>query len=149
MNDPLPRSQFKGLGESLSWDSKEGRRGALREYYFLTLIGPCRGIEAMSWCQPSKHRTNEPHKHRHKYYFVYLMSGLLAMMWLDVRGSLTCRASVIGSPDATCHSGAAWVSETQTQAEQKGSPVSWFNMHGYSDLTLRGQGWHTADRLGR
>lgn len=41
MNDPLPRSQFKGLSKTLSRDSKEGWRGALGEYYFLTLIGPC------------------------------------------------------------------------------------------------------------
>lgn len=77
------------------------------------------------------------------------MTGLLAMMWLNVRGSLTCRASVIGSADATCHIGATWVSETQNQTEQIGSPVSRFNVHCYSDLTLRGQEWHTADRLGR
>lgn len=74
------------------------------------------------------------------------MTGLLDVI---LRGSLTCRASVTGSPDATCHTGAAWVSETQNQTEQMGSPVSRFNMRGYSDLTLRGQGWHTADRLGR
>lgn len=41
MNDPFPGSQFKGLGEALSRDSEEGRGGALREYYFPTLIGPC------------------------------------------------------------------------------------------------------------
>lgn len=72
------------------------------------------------------------------------MTGLLAMMLMDVRGSLTCRASVIGSPDATCHTGGAWVSETQNQTEQIGSPISRFNMHCYSDLTLQGQRWHTG-----
>lgn len=41
MNDPFPRSQLKGLGETLPRDSEEGRGGALREYDFLTLVGPC------------------------------------------------------------------------------------------------------------
>lgn len=65
----------------------------------------------------------------------------------DVRGGLTCSASVTGSPDATCHSGAARVNETQNQAEQMRAAVSGVNMHCYSDLTLRGQGRHTAERL--
>lgn len=41
MDDPFPGSQLKGLGEALSRDSEEGRGGALGEYYFPTLIGPC------------------------------------------------------------------------------------------------------------
>lgn len=53
-----------------------------------------------------------------------------------VRGSLTCNASVIGSLDATCHTGAARVSEPQNHTEQMLAAVFWVNMHSYSDLTL-------------
>lgn len=41
MDDPFPRSQLEGLGETLSRDSEEGRGGALGEYDVLTLVGPC------------------------------------------------------------------------------------------------------------
>lgn len=58
----------------------------------------------------------------------------------DVSGALTCSASVIGSPDATRHSGAARVNETQNQAKQMRAAASGVNMHCYSELTLLGQG---------
>lgn len=56
--------------------------------------------------------------------------------WLS--GSLTCSASVIGSLDATCHTGATRVSEPQNHTEQMLAAVFWVNMHSYSDLTLQG-----------
>lgn len=74
----------------------------------------------------------------------YSFDDLLDLMrWCEVhkpivRGSLTCRASVIGSLDATCHTGAARVSEPQNHAEQMLAAVFWVNMHSYSDLTLQG-----------
>ena len=66
-------------------------------------------------------------------------------MDVNVRGSLTCSASVIGSLDATCHTGAARVREPQNHTEQVLPPIFWVNMHCYSDLTLQGREWHTAD----
>lgn len=56
--------------------------------------------------------------------------------WFDVRGNLTFSASVIGSLDATCHTGAARVSEPQNHTEQMLRPVFWVNVHRDSYLIL-------------
>lgn len=55
-----------------------------------------------------------------------------------VRGSLTCRASVSGSHDATRHADAVGVNEPQNHAEQVLPPGFGLNMHCYSDVTLQG-----------
>ena len=55
-----------------------------------------------------------------------------------MRGSLTFRASVIGSLDATCHTGAARVSEPQNHTVQMLRPGFWVNVHGDSYLILQG-----------
>lgn len=60
------------------------------------------------------------------------------MVTSSTRGSLTCRASVSGSPDDTRHTDAAGVNEPQNHAEQVLPPGVGLNMHCYSDVTLQG-----------